>query len=51
MIGEHTTKIMGELLGVSRDALLQGYEEGVFWPETTPRFDYVQQAIEEEAKR
>ena len=51
MIGEHTTKIMGELLGVSRDDLLQGYEEGVFWPETTPRFDYVQQAIDEEAKR
>jgi crotonobetainyl-CoA:carnitine CoA-transferase CaiB-like acyl-CoA transferase len=50
MIGQHTIKIMGELLGVSRDELLQGYEEGVYWPETTPRFDYVQQAIDEEAK-
>ena len=44
-------KIMGELLGISRDELLQGYEDGVYWPETTPRFDYVQQAIDEVAKR
>ena len=51
MIGEHTTKIMGDLLGVSSEELLQGYEDGVYWPETTPKFDYVQQAIDEEAKR
>ena len=51
MIGEHTTKIMGDLLGVSSDELLQGYEDGVYWPETTPKFPYVQQAIDEEAKR
>jgi len=51
MIGEHTTKIMGDLLGISRDELLQGFEEGVYWPETTPKFDYVQRSIDEEAKQ
>jgi hypothetical protein len=51
MIGEHTTKIMGDLLGISRDDLLKGYDDGVFWPESTPRFPYVQKAIDEEAKR
>ena len=51
MIGEHTNKILGDLLGVSSYELLQGYEDGVYWPETTPKFAYVQQAIDEEAKR
>ena len=51
MIGEHTTKIMGDLLGVSSEELVQGYEEGVYWPETTPRFPYVQQAIDEVVKK
>ena len=51
MIGQHTTKIMGDLLGVSSEELVQGYEDGVYWPETTPKFPYVQEAIDAEAKR
>ncbi|HCP24456.1 MAG TPA: hypothetical protein DIT90_10120 [Dehalococcoidia bacterium] len=52
MIGQHTTKILGDLLGYTSEELIAGYEEGVLWPESTPKFPYVQQAIEEEeAKR
>ena len=51
MIGQHTTKIMGDLLGVSSEELVQGYEDGVYWPEATPKFPYVQEAIDAEAKR
>jgi crotonobetainyl-CoA:carnitine CoA-transferase CaiB-like acyl-CoA transferase len=50
MIGQHTTSIMGDLLGMSNAELLEGYDEGVFWPETTPKFPYVEQAIEEARK-
>ncbi|MDE0719613.1 MAG: CoA transferase [Dehalococcoidia bacterium] len=50
MIGEHTASIMGDLLGMSNAELLEGYDEGVFWPETTPKFPYVEQAIEEARK-
>ena len=45
MIGEHTAKIMVDLLGTSRSDLIDGYDQGVFWPESTPRYDYIQQAI------
>ena len=48
MIGQHTTKILGDLLGYTSEELIAGYEEGVLWPESTPKFPYVQQAIEEE---
>ena len=50
MIGQHTASIMGDLLGMSNAELLEGYDEGVFWPETTPKFPYVEQAIEEARK-
>ena len=49
MIGEHTAKIMIELLGASRGDLLEGFDQGVFWPESTPRYDYIQQSIGGEA--
>jgi hypothetical protein len=48
MIGEHTANIMIGLLGMSRDDLLDGYDHGVFWPESRPRYDYVQKAIDKE---
>ena len=38
---------MLDLLGTSRRDLLDGFDQGVFWPETTPRFDYIQETIQE----
>ena len=49
MIGEHTAKIMIDLLGVSRSDLIEGFDQGVFWPESTPPFEYVQKSIGREA--
>ena len=51
MIGEHTASVMIDLLGVSREDLLDGFDQGVFWPESTVPFDYVQKTIGREAKR
>ena len=51
MIGEHTAKIMIDLLGTSYADLIDGFDQGVFWPESTPRFDYIQQTIGAEAAR
>jgi len=50
MIGQHTKDVMGDLLGMSNAELLEGYNDGVFWPETTPKFPYVEQVIEEAKK-
>ena len=49
MIGEHTARIMIDLLGVSRSDLLEGFDQGVFWPESMPPYDYIQQTIGREA--
>jgi len=41
---------MGDLLGMTNAELLRGYDEGVFWPDTMPKFPYVEQTIEEAKK-
>ena len=50
MIGQHTKDVMGDLLGMTNAELLRGYDEGVFWPDTMPKFPYVEQTIEEAKK-
>ena len=50
MIGQHTKDVMGGLLGMTNAELLRGYDEGVFWPDTMPKFPYVEQTIEEAKK-
>ncbi|MDA1128279.1 MAG: CoA transferase [Chloroflexi bacterium] len=47
MIGEHTANIMIDLLGTEPDDLLKGFNEGVFWPESSEPFDYVQKTLDQ----
>jgi crotonobetainyl-CoA:carnitine CoA-transferase CaiB-like acyl-CoA transferase len=40
LIGEHNVEILEELLGVSRGEILEGYEDGTFWPLTMSKDPY-----------
>jgi crotonobetainyl-CoA:carnitine CoA-transferase CaiB-like acyl-CoA transferase len=45
LIGQHTVDVMVDLLGLSREEALAGFDDGTFWPAEMPRFDYVEEAL------
>jgi hypothetical protein len=45
MIGQHNRDVLEDLLGVSHDDLLNGYENGVLWPTTMDRYPYLEEAL------
>lgn len=45
MIGQHTREVLEGLLGMSREELRAGYEDGTFWPKTRPRFAYMEEML------
>ncbi len=45
LIGQHTVEVMGDLLGLSREEVLAGYDDGTFWPTGMQRFDYVEETL------
>ena len=45
LIGQHNNEVIGGLLGLSREEVLQGYEDGTFWPTDMPKFPYVEEAL------
>jgi crotonobetainyl-CoA:carnitine CoA-transferase CaiB-like acyl-CoA transferase len=45
MIGQHNRDVLEDLLGVSHDDLLNGYENGVLWPTTMDRYPYIEEAL------
>ena len=45
MIGQHNREVLEDLLGVTHDDLLDGYENGVFWPATMERYPYIEEAL------
>jgi crotonobetainyl-CoA:carnitine CoA-transferase CaiB-like acyl-CoA transferase len=45
LIGQHTREIVEGLLGYSHDWLRSGFEDGTFWPEKRPRFDYMEEML------
>ena len=45
LLGQHTVDVMVDLLGLSREEALAGYDDGTFWPADMPRFDYVEEAL------
>ncbi len=45
LIGQHNTEVLGGLLGLGHDEIVEGYEEGIFWPPDMPKFPYVEEAL------
>ena len=46
MIGQHNREVLEDLLGVERDEIVQGYEDGTLWPKGMPKYAYIQDALE-----
>jgi len=46
MIGQHNREVLEDLLGVDREDLLQGYEDGTLWPKDMPKYGYIEDALE-----
>jgi crotonobetainyl-CoA:carnitine CoA-transferase CaiB-like acyl-CoA transferase len=47
LAGEHNVAVLCELLGLSREALRQGYLDGTFWPREIPLEPYLLTALGE----
>ena len=45
LIGQHTREVMEGLLGLSRQEVLDGYDDGTLWPADMPRYPYVEEAL------
>ena len=45
LIGEHTVDVMSDLLGMSREEVATGFDDGTLWPTDMPRFDYVEETL------
>ncbi len=50
MIGQHNREVLEELLGVPYQELLDGYEDGAFWPKDMPVYPYIQESLQESLK-
>ena len=52
LIGGHNKKVFEGLLGISHQELVDGFEEGVFWPNDFGRdgYPYLQEMIEDESE-
>ncbi|MDQ3831160.1 MAG: CoA transferase, partial [Candidatus Tectomicrobia bacterium] len=45
LIGQHTRKVMQELLGLSLDDIRAGYTDGTFWPKDMPLYPYLEETL------
>ena len=45
MIGEHTVEVMERVLGLEHQALVEGFEDGTFWPAEFPRYPHIEEAL------
>ena len=44
-IGEHTAEVMERVLGLSHQEVVEGFDDGTFWPEEFPRFPHIQESL------
>jgi len=45
LCGADNIEILCDMLGVTRDELRRGYEDGTFWPKTVPLEPYLLEAL------
>ena len=45
-IGEHTAEVMERILGLTHQEVVEGFDDGTFWPEEFPRFPHIQESLE-----
>ena len=45
LIGQHTRKVLEQVLGLSLDDIRAGYADGTFWPQGMPLFPYIEEAL------
>jgi crotonobetainyl-CoA:carnitine CoA-transferase CaiB-like acyl-CoA transferase len=45
LIGQHTRKVLEELLGLSLDDIRQGFTDGTLWPKGMPLYPYLEEAL------
>ena len=45
LISEHTSEIMESLLGLSHEEVIDGYQDGTFWPTDTPPYSYLVESL------
>ena len=45
LLGQLTRQVMEELLGFSHQEVLEGYDDGTFWPPETPMYPYIEEAL------
>ena len=45
MIGEHTVEVMERVLGLEHQELVEGFEDGTFWPAEFPRYPHIEEAL------
>jgi crotonobetainyl-CoA:carnitine CoA-transferase CaiB-like acyl-CoA transferase len=45
LIGQHTRKVLEELLGLGLDDIREGYTDGTFWPKGMPLYPYIEEAL------
>jgi crotonobetainyl-CoA:carnitine CoA-transferase CaiB-like acyl-CoA transferase len=45
LIGQHTVDVLQELLGLSRQEIKEGYDDGTFWPKSMPLYPYIEEAL------
>ena len=46
MIGQHNQLVYEGLLGLTHQELVDGYEEGIFWPKGMNRYSYMDESLE-----
>jgi crotonobetainyl-CoA:carnitine CoA-transferase CaiB-like acyl-CoA transferase len=46
LLGQHTRRVLEELLGLSLEEIRAGYADGTFWPQHTPLYPYLQEMLE-----
>ena len=46
MIGQHNREVFEGLLGLSTQEIRDGYDDGTFWPPETPKYKYIEDALQ-----
>ena len=45
LIGQHTAEVMERVLGLSHQEVVEGFDDGTFWPADLPRHPHMQESL------